>query len=104
MQDPPEKLTGKPLIINQMIEYLPALKEVPRSQPDNWAKGAALLQRGDLRVVLPGRPSFAGVITISRLASFFAVLFLGMIFRARSRVVRGGEVRPDTLRSPRRRP
>jgi CRP-like cAMP-binding protein/Fe-S-cluster-containing hydrogenase component 2 len=41
-----EKLTsGEPLSIDQLIEYLPALKEVPRAQLDNWAKGAAVLHR-----------------------------------------------------------
>jgi tetratricopeptide (TPR) repeat protein len=94
MQQVVEKLTGgEPLSIDQLIEYLPALKEVPRAQPNNWAKGAAVLEPGnmkkinhwsslrvesDARLVLPGRQSFWGVIAISRLASFFAVLFLGM--------------------------
>jgi len=45
MQNVPEKLTGEPLSIDQLIEYLPALKEVPRAQLDNWAKGAAVLHR-----------------------------------------------------------
>jgi CRP-like cAMP-binding protein/Fe-S-cluster-containing hydrogenase component 2 len=41
-----EKLTtGEPLSIDQLIEYLPALKEIPRAQLDNWAKGAAVLHR-----------------------------------------------------------
>src|SRR5213078_2081668 len=41
-----EKLTGgEPLSIDQLIEYLPALKEVPRAQLDNFAKGAAVLHR-----------------------------------------------------------
>jgi hypothetical protein len=41
-----EKLTGgEPLSVDQLIEYLPALKEVPRAQLDNWAKGAAVLHR-----------------------------------------------------------
>ena len=39
------KLTGQPLSIDQLIEYLPALKEIPRAQLDNWAKGAAALHR-----------------------------------------------------------
>jgi CRP-like cAMP-binding protein/Fe-S-cluster-containing hydrogenase component 2 len=39
-----EKLTtGEPLTIDQLIEYLPALKEIPRAQLENWAKGAAVL-------------------------------------------------------------
>ncbi len=45
MQKVVEKLTGEPLSIDQLIEYLPALKEVPRAQLDNWAKGAAVLHR-----------------------------------------------------------
>src|SRR5882762_6709455 len=41
-----EKLTGgEPLSVDQLIEYLPALKEVPRAQLDNWAKGEAVLHR-----------------------------------------------------------
>src|SRR5207253_7100897 len=40
-----EKLTGEPLSVDQLIEYLPALKEVARTQLDNWAKGAAALRR-----------------------------------------------------------
>jgi CRP-like cAMP-binding protein/Fe-S-cluster-containing hydrogenase component 2 len=40
-----EKLTGEPLSVDQLIEYLPALKEVARAQLDNWAKGAAVLHR-----------------------------------------------------------
>src|SRR5205809_300595 len=40
------KLTsGEPLGVDQLIEYLPALKEVARGQLDNWAKGAAVLHR-----------------------------------------------------------
>jgi hypothetical protein len=43
MQQVVQKLTGgEPLSIVQLIEYLPALKEVPRAQLDNWAKGAAV--------------------------------------------------------------
>ncbi|MEP6604402.1 MAG: hypothetical protein ABJB69_10690 [Spartobacteria bacterium] len=46
MADAIEKLTkGEPLTIDQLIEYLPALKEIPRAQLDNWAKGAAVLHR-----------------------------------------------------------
>src|SRR5437762_3310121 len=41
-----EKLTtGEPLSIDQLLEYLPALKEIPRAQLENWAKGAAVLHR-----------------------------------------------------------
>src|SRR5947199_3001910 len=44
MADTVEKLTtGEPLIIDQLLEYLPALKEIPRAQLENWAKGAAVL-------------------------------------------------------------
>lgn len=46
MADTVEKLTtGEPLSIDQLIEYLPALKEIPRAQLENWAKGAAVLHR-----------------------------------------------------------
>jgi CRP-like cAMP-binding protein len=46
MADIVEKLTsGEPLSIDRLIEYLPALKEVPRSQLENWAKGAAVVHR-----------------------------------------------------------
>ena len=46
MAETVEKLTtGEPLSIDQLIEYLPALKEIPRAQLDNWAKGAAVLHR-----------------------------------------------------------
>jgi len=45
MQQVVEKLTGEPLSVDQLIEYLPALKEVARAQLDNWAKGAAVLHR-----------------------------------------------------------
>src|SRR6476660_10046420 len=46
MADVVEKLTtGEPLTIDQLIEYLPALKEIPRAQLENWAKGAAVLHR-----------------------------------------------------------
>jgi CRP-like cAMP-binding protein/Fe-S-cluster-containing hydrogenase component 2 len=46
MPDIVEKLTtGDPLSIDQLIEYLPALKEVARAQLENWAKGAAVLHR-----------------------------------------------------------
>src|ERR1700730_7949247 len=40
------KLTsGEPLGVDQLIEFLPALKEVARGQRDNWARGAAVLHR-----------------------------------------------------------
>ena len=45
MQQPVERLSGEPLSIDQLIEYLPALKEVARAQLDNCAKGAAVLHR-----------------------------------------------------------
>ena len=46
MADTVEKLTtGEPLSIDQLIEHLPALKEVARAQLENWAKGAAVLHR-----------------------------------------------------------
>jgi len=46
MQKAVEKLFGgEPLSFDQLIEYLPALKEVSRAQLDNWAKGAAVLHR-----------------------------------------------------------
>src|SRR6266850_164729 len=35
--------SGEPLGVDQLIEFLPALKEVARGQLDNWAKGAAVL-------------------------------------------------------------
>lgn len=38
MPNLPEKLTGEPLSIDQLIEYLPALKEVPGAQLSYWAK------------------------------------------------------------------
>jgi CRP-like cAMP-binding protein/Fe-S-cluster-containing hydrogenase component 2 len=46
MDDTVGKLTtGEPLTIDQLIEHLPALKEVARAQLENWAKGAAVLHR-----------------------------------------------------------
>src|SRR3954471_15557059 len=46
MAEAVEKLTsGEPLTIDQLIEYLPALKEIPRAQLENWGKGAAVLHR-----------------------------------------------------------
>ena len=96
MQRVVEKLTGgHPLSMHQPSEYLPTLKEVPRAQVDDWTKGATVLDpgnaknrncwssrktRSDAPVVSPGRQSFEGVFTIIRLASFLAVLFLGMLF------------------------
>ena len=44
MAETVEKLTtGEPLTVDQLLQYLPALKELPRAQLDNWAKGAAVL-------------------------------------------------------------
>src|SRR5919109_1436112 len=46
MAETVEKLTtGEPLTIDQLLDYLPALKEIPRAQLENWAKGAAALHR-----------------------------------------------------------
>src|SRR5918912_2824662 len=46
MPETVQKLTtGDPLSIDQLIEYLPALKEIPRAQLENWAKGAAVVHR-----------------------------------------------------------
>src|SRR6266436_4030275 len=46
MAETVEKLTtGDPLTIDRLLEYLPALKEIPRAQLENWAKGAAVLHR-----------------------------------------------------------
>src|SRR5207245_924215 len=46
MADTVEKLTtGEPQTIDQLLEHLPALKEIPRAQLENWAKGAAVLHR-----------------------------------------------------------
>ena len=46
MQHVVEKLTGgEELRVDQLIEYLPALKEMARAQLDNLAKGAAILHR-----------------------------------------------------------
>ena len=43
MAETVEKLTtGEPLTIDRLLEYLPALKEIPRAQLENWAKGAAV--------------------------------------------------------------
>jgi len=46
MDETAGKLTsGEPLSVDQLIEFLPALKEVARGQLDNWAKGAASIHR-----------------------------------------------------------
>jgi len=46
MEETVAKLTGgEPLSIDQLIEYLPALQEIPRAQLENWGKGAAVLHR-----------------------------------------------------------
>src|SRR6266516_2079042 len=46
MAETVEKLTtGEPLTIDQLLEYLPTLKEIPHAQLENWAKGAAVLHR-----------------------------------------------------------
>src|SRR5437773_4805153 len=45
MQQVVKQLSGAPLSVDQLIEYLPALKELPRAQLDNFAKGAAVLHR-----------------------------------------------------------
>src|SRR5437763_5864237 len=46
MAETVEKLTtGEPQTIDQLLEHLPALKEIPRAQLENWAKGAAVLHR-----------------------------------------------------------
>jgi len=37
--------TGESLTIDQLLEYLPALKEIPRAQLENWGKGAAVEHR-----------------------------------------------------------
>src|SRR3954447_16940729 len=46
MEEPADKLTsGDPLSVDQLLEYLPALKEVPAVQLEKYAKGAAVLHR-----------------------------------------------------------
>ena len=46
MQDVPEKLTaGEPLSTEQLIECLPALKEVPATLLKQFAVGAAVRRR-----------------------------------------------------------
>src|SRR5437667_6772407 len=37
--------SGEPLSVEQLLEYLPALKEVPAAQLEKYAKGAAALHR-----------------------------------------------------------
>ncbi len=46
MDETEGKLTsGEPLSVEQLLEYLPALKEVPGAQLEKYAKGAAALHR-----------------------------------------------------------
>ena len=46
MDETAEKLTsGEALSVEQLLEYLPALKEVPAVQLEKYAKGAAVLHR-----------------------------------------------------------
>jgi CRP-like cAMP-binding protein/ferredoxin-like protein FixX len=46
MDETEGKLTsGEPLSVEQLLEYLPALKEVPAAQLEKYAKGAAALHR-----------------------------------------------------------
>ena len=46
MDETAEKLTsGEPLSVEQLLEYLPALKEVPAVQLEKYAKGAAVVHR-----------------------------------------------------------
>jgi CRP-like cAMP-binding protein/Fe-S-cluster-containing hydrogenase component 2 len=46
MDETEGKLTsGEPLTVEQLLEYLPALKEVPGAQLEKYAKGAAALHR-----------------------------------------------------------
>lgn len=46
MDETAEKLTsGEPLSVEQLLEYLPALKEVSPAQLEKYAKGAAVLHR-----------------------------------------------------------
>ena len=46
MQPLSDKLTvGEPLSIEQLLQYLPALTEVPKTQVEKWAAGAAVLRR-----------------------------------------------------------
>ena len=46
MEETEGKLTsGEPLSVEQLVQYLPALKEIPGAQLEKYAKGAAVLQR-----------------------------------------------------------
>jgi hypothetical protein len=54
MQEPLEKLSGEPLSIDQLIEYLPTLNEVARTQPDNWATGASIPEPGNTKKIITG--------------------------------------------------
>src|SRR4029077_7702122 len=46
MPETVEKLTtGEPLSVDELLSSLPALKELPRAQLENWAKGAAVVHR-----------------------------------------------------------
>jgi CRP-like cAMP-binding protein/Fe-S-cluster-containing hydrogenase component 2 len=46
MDETEGKLTsGDPLSVEQLLEYLPALKEIPAAQLEKYAKGAAVLHR-----------------------------------------------------------
>jgi CRP-like cAMP-binding protein/Fe-S-cluster-containing hydrogenase component 2 len=46
MDEPAGKLTsGEPLSVEQLLEYLPALKEIPAVQMEKYATGAAVLHR-----------------------------------------------------------
>ncbi len=46
MEEPAEKLTsGDPLSVEQLLEYLPALAEIPKAQLEKYATGAAVLHR-----------------------------------------------------------
>ena len=46
MDETEGKLTsGEPLSVEQLVEYLPALKEIPGAQLQKYAQGAAVLQR-----------------------------------------------------------
>src|SRR5260370_8897591 len=65
--------TGEPLSIDQLIEYLPALKEVARAQVENWAKGAAVLHRYKKREVVCQEGEFRSTayFLVSRTVDFF---------------------------------
>ena len=55
---------GEPLGIDQLLEYLAALKEVARAQLDNWPKGAEVGSSMDHRFWCTSE------ITVSRYANF----------------------------------